>query len=371
MKSTTYIILLIITLIIGISAGYYFRDPVSKDFSDNEIKGNKQNKYLYACPMLCTILPEPGKCPVCGMEMQKIEDKPALELTERAAKLAEVEVAPVERKFVQMPVSLIGEIAYDESRMARITADFPGRIDKLYVDYVGMRVKKGDHMADLFSPDLIILQREYQLAKDEKTLESVKKKMRSWRFTEEQIESFGKSGKAIDNITTRAPIGGNVMKKYVLEGDYFKTSDLLFMIADLEDLWLILDVYESDLKWLYYGQNIEFDVEAYPGETFKGNLVYIYPDMDRKTRTIKARVNVKNDKGRLKPGMFVHANAFVKIGNKGLPVKPSYAGKWICPMHPEIISDTKDKCSICEMDLVKAEELDQIPVGDEKQNPRL
>jgi len=263
MKYKYFILFILIALIIGIIAGNYFRDdnPDSSATKSSEPKQEKGEGYLYACPMLCTVLPEPGKCPVCGMEMQRIENKPALELSDRAVKLAEIEVATAERKYVSMPVSLIGEIAYDESRMARITADFPGRIDKLYVDYVGMRVKKGDHMADLFSPDLILLQKEFQLAGDAGQ-ESVRKKMRSWRFTEEQIAAFEKTGKLIDSVTVNAPIGGTVMKKYVLEGDYFKTSDLLFMIADLNDLWLLLDVYESDLKFLYYGQEIKFNVEA-------------------------------------------------------------------------------------------------------------
>ena len=383
------IILLGIALLFAFFSGYIFRGPTNEGTIKSQTISEKETgkTFLYACPMLCTVVPEPGKCPVCGMVMQQIKNQPELELSERALKLAEIEVAPVERKLVQMRIPLIGKIAYNESNIARITADFPGRIDKLYIDYVGMFVNKGDHMADLFSPDLIVLHREFQIAKEaierysklsnarelsraKSTLESVKKKMRSWRFTEEQIKD-AEHTKKISNITIKAPVGGIVIKKYVFEGDYFKTSDLLFMIGDLENLWLMLDVYESDIQWLYYGQKIEFNVEAYPGEVFTGKLVYIYPEMNNKTRTVQARVNIKNRKGHLKPGMFVHANAVVTIGNNGRPIKPSYAGKWLCPMHQEIIQDKAGKCSICGMPLLEAEKLTQIPVDKKNDTPPL
>jgi hypothetical protein len=135
-KIAVYAVITLLSLGSTIGIGYFIgRAEKFHDHHDNSGAEAKKGGYLYACPMLCTVVPEPGECPVCGMVMQQIEDKPELELSDRALKLAEVEVATVKRQFVQMHVGLIGEIDYDESRMARISADFPGRIDKLFVDY--------------------------------------------------------------------------------------------------------------------------------------------------------------------------------------------------------------------------------------------
>ncbi len=343
----------------------------------------KKKAKRYACSMLCTILPEPGQCPVCGMEMveQKDDggdaddagdgDDPVMTLSPRAMKLAELRTEPVQRGPANAIVRMVGKMVYDETKLARISADFPGRIDRLYVDYVGMQVRKGDHIADLYSPDLVVLQQEYLLAKRSlkrakanggdailaaasRQMEAVRVKLRSWRLSEKALLPAANDGKPFDKITITAPIGGTVTQKYVLSGDYFKTSQTLFMIADLKNLWLTLDAYESDLKWLYYGQTVEFQVEAFPSDRFSGTIAYVHPEMNEKTRTVKVRVNVTNADGRLRPGMFVHASVMAELDANGKVRAKSFAGKWICPMHPEVVKEKKGKCDVCEMDLVEA-----------------
>ncbi len=116
-------------------------------------------------------------------------------------------------------------------------------------------------------------------------------------------------------------------------------------------------MYESDLEWIRYGQEMEFHTEAYPGETFKGRIAFIDPILNDKTRTIKVRVNLPNVNGKLKPDMFVKAVVHSKVALGGKVMEPSLAGKYICPMHPEIIKDGPGKCDICGMPLVKAESL--------------
>lgn len=335
----------------------------------------KKKAKRYACSMLCTILPEPGQCPVCGMVMVEQKDdsgdgpEPVMTLSERAMKLAELRTAPVLRQLTTANVRMVGKLVYDETKLARISADFPGRIDRLHVDYVGMQVRKGDHIADLFSPELIVLQREYQLAKRtldrakadggemmlaaaNRQLDAVRVKLRSWRLEEAQLSPKG--GGAFDRITITAPIGGTVTKKYVMSGDYFKTSQTLFMIADLKNLWLTLDAYESDLKWLHYGQTVEFEVEAFPGDRFSGVIAYVHPEMDEKTRTVKVRVNVTNTDGKLRPGMFVHASVLAELDERGHVRAKSFKGKWLCPMHPEVVKDEAGICDVCEMNLADA-----------------
>ncbi|MFC1766294.1 efflux RND transporter periplasmic adaptor subunit, partial [Planctomycetota bacterium] len=129
---------------------------------------------------------------------------------------------------------------------------------------------------------------------------------------------------------------------------------------DLSQVWIKLDAYESDLQWLRYGQTVEFTTVAYPGEVFTGTVAFIAPSLDPKTRTAKVRVNVPNADGRLKPEMFVKAVAQAEVAVGGKVLDAALAGRWICPMHPEIVKDEASTCDLCEMDLVTAESLGYV-----------
>ncbi|GAF96407.1 unnamed protein product, partial [marine sediment metagenome] len=136
-----------------------------------------------------------------------------------------------------------------------------------------------------------------------------------------------------------------------------ETGTKIYTIADLSQVWVQLDAYESDLAWLRYGQQVEFTTETYPGEIFKGRITFINPVLDEDTRTVKVRVNVPNPDQKLKPGMFVRAQVRSQLAAGGQVFDASLIGKWISPMHPEIVKDGPGKCDICGMDLVPAEEL--------------
>lgn len=337
---------------------------------------------IWTCSMHPQIrLPEPGQCPICGMDLipaSKHEDhelgERELKLSPTAMKLAEIQTAMVERKYVSLEVRMAGKVDYDETRLANITAWVPGRIDRLYVDYTGISVRKGDHMVYMYSPELLTAQEELlqanravsELSKSSmkiiretalETLNATREKLRLWGLTEKQISKIEKRGKASDHITIYAPAGGIVIQKDVEEGMYVKTGTLLYTIADLSKLWIKLDAYESDLMWLRYGQEVNIETEAYPGEIFKGTIVFIDPVLNTQTRTVKIRVNVDNDDGRLKPEMFVRTTVRARVAEAGNVMDEALAGKWICPMHPDVIKDSAGSCDICEMPLVRTETL--------------
>ncbi|MFH1744236.1 MAG: efflux RND transporter periplasmic adaptor subunit [bacterium] len=337
-----------------------------------------------------------GKCRICGMDLIPAtsgesdagEGPRELNLSPRAEKLAAIEVAPVERKHVEAEIRMVGKVEYDESRIAYITSWVPGRLDRLYVDYTGVPVKKGDHLVYLYSPDLITAQQELiqslktskELAKSnlssirettERTVESVREKLRLWGLTDKQIEEIESRAKPTDHMTIYAPISGIVIHKNAVEGMYVNTGTQIYTIADLSRVWVKLDAYESDLMWIRYGQEVEFYTEAYPGESFKGKIAFIDPVLNAKTRTVKVRVNVPNAEGRLKPEMFVRAVVRAKVAVGGQVMDPSLAGKWICPMHPEIIKNSLGSCDICEMPLVRAESLGYTSVGEGKKQAPL
>jgi Cu(I)/Ag(I) efflux system membrane fusion protein len=132
---------------------------------------------------------------------------------------------------------------------------------------------------------------------------------------------------------------------------------MLYRIAELDPIWLYLDIYEYDLAWVRYGQKVEVTVEAYPGRTFEGTVVFIEPFLNDQTRTVKVRVNLKNPDHLLKPAMYASAKVHVALTSQGTPIPTGLEGKYICPMHPEIVKDEAGECDICQMPLERVPDL--------------
>ncbi len=328
---------------------------------------------------------EPGLCPICNMDLIPLttddSDDPLgegqLRVSENAAKLMDVETVPVEKRFVSAEVRMVGKVDYDETRLSYITAWIPGRLDKLYVDYTGLPVRKNDHMAWLYSPELISAQEALLQAlkagknmensslslMQDMTLSTVKasrEKLRLWGLTPEQIQQIETTGQVSEHMTIYAPTSGIVIHKNAMEGMYVKEGTRIYTIADLSQVWVKLDAYESDLQWLRYGQDVTFTAISFPGETFTGSVSFIDPVLDQRTRTVKIRVNVANTDGRLKPGMFIKAVAQAQIATNARVLDTDLAGKWICPMHPEIVKEGPDSCDLCQMPLVQTETLGYV-----------
>jgi len=346
---------------------------------------SKENEIKYwTCAMHPQIkLPKPGPCPICGMDLIPVYKDGgqegdeggivSLSLSSTARQLAEVETAEVEYKTVSNEVRLVGKVDYDETRLSYISAWVPGRIDRLFVDFTGTRVRKGDHLIKLYSPELISAQEEYIQAiknwKDTKeselsvmrdtaqsTLKSSQEKLRLLGISDEQVKDIAERKIIQEHLTITSPVTGTVILKNGFNGQYVKTGDRIYTIADLNRVWVYIDAYESDIQWLHYGQHVRVEAEAYPGKIFHGKIAFIDPFVDEKTRTIKLRVNVENENNRLKPGMFVRAHVKAELGEGGEIYERELAGKWICPMHPEIVKDDKNICDICEMDLIPTKE---------------
>lgn len=350
----------------------------------NMAGSSQEKKILYwTCSMHPQIkLPQKGLCPICAMDLIPVyemggEDEGgsgvSLALSESAQKLAEVETAEVKYLEVSNEVRLVGKVDYDETRFSYISAWVPGRIDRLFVDFTGIKVRKGDHLIELYSPELLATQEEYlQAIKNQKettgsqlsvirdtaktTLESAKEKLRLYGIKGEQIDEIVKRGTPDEHMTIYSPVTGTVIQKNGFGGMYVKTGDRIYTIADLSKVWVFLDAYESDIQWLHYGQNVKIEAESFPGEIFNGKIAFIEPFVDEKTRTIKLRVNVDNTQEKLKPGMFVRATIHSVLGEVGKVYEEDLAGKWICPMHPDIIKDKQQPCDICGMELVKTSE---------------
>jgi membrane fusion protein, copper/silver efflux system len=311
----------------------------------------------------------PGQCPICGMDLIPVSQ--AAKEKERIESRAGVFVEPVQYRELFKEIRAVGKIDYNERQIAFITARIAGRVDRVFADFTGIQVKKDTHLTEIYSPDLYVGQSELIRAVEgvsaikktggdasfaESTLESARTKLRLLGLLPGQIEEIEKSKKLQTHLTIYAPIGGTVIEKNVRQGQYVKEGDVLYRIANLDPVWLYLDLYEYDVGSVQMGQVAQVTVEAQPGERFTGKVVFIDPFLDEKTRTVRARVNLPNPEGKLKPGMYASAVIRARLMPDGTTEPTGLEGKYLCPMHPEVVRDKPGKCDICEMTLEKVPE---------------
>jgi Cu(I)/Ag(I) efflux system membrane fusion protein len=369
---TKQLIIAITILLLGFVAGLYLSPDSSESVSTTMDVVAPAKATIWTCSMHPLIQqPNSGDCPICGMDLIPLindsgaDDGPrTLSMSDSSRALADIQTTLVQQEYPVAEVRLVGQLDYDETLEKSLTARFPARIDELFVNFTGIPVKAGEHLAKVYSPDLLLAQRElltaYRADPDGSITGVAKEKLRLWDLLPVQIDEIIERNEAKDHFVLKAPIGGVVVAKNVKEGDYVKTGEVLFRIVDLSNLWAELDAYESDLPWLRYGQDVVFSVEGVPGETFHGQISFIEPEVNRKTRTVAVRVNVPNPDGRLKPGMFVRSIVAARLAAGGKVYAPEFAGKWISPMHPEVVKDGPGQCDVCGMDLVPAESLGYV-----------
>jgi len=334
---------------------------------------------LWTCSMHPQIRKlQPGKCPLCGMDLIPVVRTAGgmrtLALSPESRALMSIETSLVERKYVTHQIPMVGRVDYDETRLGYITAWVAGRLDRLYVDYTGIDVKKGDHLVSIYSEQLYSAQTELiqglrnrperppatTLIRPIDLVASAREKLRLLGMNEEQIADIEQRNEPSDHMTIYSDMSGVVIEKLKQQGERVQLGERIYTIADLSQVWVHLDAYESDLLWVHYGQDVTITTEAYPGEEFHGRIAFVQRFLNDKTRTVKVRVNVPNQDGKLKPEMFVHAVVRPQVAAGGKVMDLSLAGKWISPMHPEIIRDEPGNCPICGMPLERAESLGYV-----------
>ena len=323
---------------------------------------------FWTCVMHPTVkMSEPGSCPVCKMDLIPIYEGSGLELTERQKALIPIRTEPVVFREVSREIRTVGVLDYNETRMAYASTRISGWIEDLHIDFTGIKVRKGDELLSIYSPELVTAQEEYltalksieelqnteyvQLRKSvEQTLTAAKSKLELYGLTLNQIEDIRNRGKVSTTLPLFAPMAGTVVHMNVSQGQHVNKGMNLYRIADLNSLWIMADVYEYELPWIYMGQGVEITAQSMPGLTFSGKVTYIYPFFDTQTRTQKVQIEVANPTGRLRPGMYVTLQikpTLAEIYTEGTISEAPYA----CPMHPWITSEHPDECEICGMDL--------------------
>ena len=396
-KSSTKPLTAVAGLLVGILlvTGGYLLGQTSRHHGDAAApdSATRDAPASWTCSMHPAVaLPAPGTCPICGMNLVALSSETTdteprrLVMSEAARKLADIATTAVERRFVAKKIRLTGKVDYDETRLRTVSAWVAGRLERLYVDYTGIEVRRGDHLVRLYSPALLeaqeeLIQASRQVANgtaetspflresSQRSLASAREKLRLWGLDDAQIAAIEKRDSASDQVEINAPIGGVVIEKLRKQGDYVQEGSGIYVLADLSRLWVKLDAYEKDLPWIRYGQDVEIEAEALPGKTLQGTIAFIDPMVNPRTRTVGVRVNVDNTAGLLKPGMFVRSLVRSQIASEGRVMDPALAGKWISPMHPEVVKDGPGDCDVCGMDLVRAEDLGFATGEDSKAKP--
>lgn len=311
-----------------------------------------QGKQLYTCSMHPFIIKDkPGTCPICGMELiKKIEGAAdgggaqTAEQKQQADMLGHVSLSPTQRVMANVAtvevkqqalnkeINAVGIVQFDQSRQAKVTAWIAGRIDKLHVNKVGDIVSKNKPVAEVYSPDLVATQQEYLLAvksreqlknspipsisqNGEGLVSSAKQRLMLFGVKESQIAELERAGKPNIRLPIYTPLSGVVIEKMMQQGQYVNTGEVLFNIADLSTVWVEVEVYENEFPNIHIGQQVEIRSQSFPGKPFSGKIAYIYPFLDPKTRTVKARVEMANPGMKLKPDMFVNAIIKVPLGS--------------------------------------------------------
>ncbi len=258
---------------------------------------------------------------------------PTIQLSPDKVQLIGVRTALVEYHTVDRHIRTVGKVEPDETRLAFVNTKIGGWVRKLYVNFTGDRVEKGQPLLSIYSPDLVTAQEEYLLAlrslmsqptatgafaeiesSRKELLESSRRRLLLWDITAEQIEELEKSGKPKTEITMQAPLSGIVLEKMVLDGTYITPGMNLYRIADLSRVWIVADIYEYEAPLVRTGQQARVTFAYEPGESFTASVIYIYPVLDPMTRTIKVRLAASNPGLKLKPEMFANVEIMASSG---------------------------------------------------------
>lgn len=311
------------------------------------------DKAVYTCPMHPSVRSDhPGSCPVCGMNLVKqvsnatppaeahAEHQAAdggglheVALSPQQMVTANVQVTTVSRRTLSREVLSPGKVSFDETRQSNVTAWVSGRIDRLYVSRTGATIRKGQPIAEIYSPDLMTAQQEYLTALEShralsgtsfkeishgsrQLLESSRTRLKLLGVTDAQIARIDETRRPMVEMTIYSPVSGTVTQKIAQLGQFVAQGQPLFQVADLSRVWVEAPIHEDQLEGIRVGHGADLTAAAFPGRTFHGRISFLSPVVEPQTRTVQARIELANEGGRLKPDMFVDARIRVPMGEQ-------------------------------------------------------
>lgn len=353
-------IALIVLLVTGIAgSGYYLYEPVARWIREKsssaatapaeqhaghgtvETPAERKILYWYDPMHPAYKSDKPGIAPDCGMnlvpryadEVEAMKDMPpgTVMLSSEKQQLIGVRTAEVRRERLTRTIRTVGRVEADETKIARIHVKIAGWVEKVYVDFVGKLVKKGQPLFSLYSPELVSTQQEYLIARRgqkylgdspyaevaqgaDSLLRASRDRLRLWDISEEQIQKLEETGEVTRTMTLYSPIDGFVMHRNLYEQMYVKPDMQLYEIADLSTIWVYVDIYEYEAPYVQLGQTATMRLSYFPGKAYAGKVTYIYPTLDPKTRTVRVRLEFPNPDIELKPDMYADVELQIDYG---------------------------------------------------------
>lgn len=307
---------------------------VEKDSEEDKLP-QKIEKEVWQCKNFPDVQSESADtCPLDGTPMVRVTKMSNAGQIVAKVKLRKAqikhffpEVFPVSKMKMTKKIRLLGSVLQSEEKESNIPARVDGRVEKVYVRSTGSMVRDGDPVIDLYSPKLITAGEEYLLARRSYQKNKSKEfkdmlfqsseKLKLWGIREFQMAKWYRANKVPRKITIYSNATGIVRQRNAIIGKYFKEGQNFFELSDLQDVWVEMDVYELDSSLIKLGQEVKLEFSALPGEVLQGGIDFVNPVLDRKSRTLKVRTTISNKLGKLKPGMI--ANAEVKIELEGSP----------------------------------------------------
>lgn len=284
--------------------------------ADDEHRHGEDDSQYYTCGMHpWVILPDPGQCPICQMDLVPLDPEKftgQIDIDPVVVQNMGVRVRPVVEGPLTREIRTVGTVDYREPDVRDINIKISGWVEKLHADHVGVVVEAGDPLFELYSPQLYAAQEEYLLAwrsrdrgpQQRELLESARTRLEYFDVSERQIRELEQSGSPSRTVTLHSPYRGVVIEKHTVEGMKVNSGMRAFRIADLSRVWVMVTLYEFQLPYVSEGQSAVMTLPYIPGEEFTGEVVYIYPTVDRRTREVRLRLEFDNPHGLLKPGMF-------------------------------------------------------------------
>lgn len=293
---------------------------------------------VYTCPMHPQIIKDHfGQCPICGMDLvlkTSVDTTAGTEKQTQDKNIDQVKFSPSQQVLANVQTEIVktkvfsgeklfnGYVKLDEQSFAHISARISGRINKMYSNFEGQYIKKGQPVFEIYSPELIATEKEFLLAirnyekvsksgsefaigQAKSLVEASRSRLHYFEMTDSQIEGIENSGEIKENTTIYSKYSGIVIKKYVNQGHWAMDGETIYDVADLSTVWVIANIYESEVKYIKTGQLAEITSGSYPGDVMVAKINFINPVFNAESRTLEVRLNVSNPNYKLKPDMYV------------------------------------------------------------------
>ncbi len=302
--------------------------PVQAAASPSPASAERKVRY-YRNPMgLADTSPVPkkdwmGMDYIAVYEGEEVDDGKTVKVSLDRVQRAGVRSAAAAMRRLVRPVRAAGKVALDESRLRTVTLRFDGFIEKLHADTTGKAVRKGEPLFRVFSQEVLNALANYRVSlisagkKSNRDVDGAVQRLANLEVSREQINRIGTTGDIPDAIEWPSPVSGTIMEKMVIEGERAEAGRALFKIADLSRVWVLAEIAEQDLGLIRMGAKASVTLMAMPGETIEGEIAFIYPDLDRETRTGRIRIELANPDGRLMPDMY--ADVVIDAGSGDAP----------------------------------------------------